>query len=218
MEAICSSMDDMHDLLSVSLTCSVMWRIAIRQLLRKHTIRLNTRKAIRGFRDFILNQRPTRAPHIHSLAVTESAWAFSESDTIDAEDHLMDILECAVNLDALSLYLHLRYTQLTRVISAFAGMRAVRYLSLEDPQLRWAQDALGALRCTPRTLRLSKGGKGAFASDPPAASFSQLFSRFSGSSALTSLHLDCIPMYDNSFLGLPPFRSVRSLTIIKPLE
>ncbi|KAI1786148.1 hypothetical protein LXA43DRAFT_1085591 [Ganoderma leucocontextum] len=215
MEAVCDSVDDIHDLLSVSLTCSVMWRMAIRQLLRTHTIHLKSRKAIRGFRDFILNQKPTRAHHIHSLVIPRNAWSWTIDDgcRIDDVGQLMDILDCAVNLHSLDLSLDAYHVEPGRASSAFAGMVALGHLSLADPDLRWAHEALSALRSPPVTLCLKIE-----LSDETRASLpvlaTHLNQTFSSPSILTSLHLDWVSFSrNNSFLSLPQFRSVRSVII-----
>ncbi|KAI1786154.1 hypothetical protein LXA43DRAFT_952931 [Ganoderma leucocontextum] len=217
LEAICGLIDDIHDLLSVSLTCSVVGRIAIRQLLRTHTIHLTSRKAIRDFRSFILNQKPTRAHHIHSLVIPEIAWMSEYNILFDEVHHLMDILDCAVNLDSLDMSLPNYRAESARISLAFAGMSALRYLSLADPGPYWAHHALSALKSPLRTLCVGGGDKLTFAPSSAAGRFFQMFSRFSSSSTLTTLHLDQIPIYDNSFLDFPQFRSIRSLTITKPL-
>ncbi|KAM5536469.1 hypothetical protein V8D89_009905 [Ganoderma adspersum] len=215
MEAICGSVDDIHDLLTVSLTCSVMWRIAIRQLLRTHTIHLKSGKTIRGFREFILNQKPTRAQHIRSLVIPKSAWTPDETlvHVGDAGDQLMDILDCAINLDTLSLFLHEFYRAgPARISSAFARMRALRHLSLSDPYLIWAH-TLSALRPPPVTLCLRTTTCLTLPLHNALLKLAASLDRFqSTSSVLTSLHLDWIRL-DDVFLGLPQFRSVRSLII-----
>ncbi|KAI1786157.1 hypothetical protein LXA43DRAFT_1085599 [Ganoderma leucocontextum] len=199
IETFCGLVDDIHDLLSVSLTCSVLWRIAIRQLLRTHTIHLKSRKAIRGFRLFILNQKPTRAHHIHSLVIPQIAWTRT-TGRIDDVGQLMDILDCAVNLHSLDLSLDAYHVEPGRASSAFAGMVALRHLSLADPDLRWAHEALNALRSPPVTLCLMLA--------------THLNQTFSSPSILTSIHLDWVSFSrNNSFLSLPQFRSVRSVII-----
>ena len=215
MEAICGSIDNIHDLLSVSLTCSVMWRIAIRQLLRTHTIHLKSAKTIRGFREFILNQKPTRAQHIRSLVIPESAWIPDKTLLYigDAGDQLMDILDCATNLDTLSLFLHEFYRAgPARISSAFACMRALRHLSLSDPYLNWVH-ILSALPVPPVTLCLRTTTCLTLPLHNALLKLATSLDRFrTTSSLLTSLHLDWICL-DDVFLGLPQFRSVRSLII-----
>ncbi len=217
MEAICGSIDDIRDLLSVSLTCSVMWQIAIRQLLRTHTIHLTNRKAIQGFREFILNQKPTRAHHIRSLVIPETAWTTDKRAVpyIDVGEELTDIFDCAVNLDTLDLSLDKYYSaEPARASSAFAGMGALKHLSLSDPYLFWAPVALSALRSPPLTLCLRTETLSRLAPSVRSAPLLKTyFDHFRFPSTLTSLHLDYIDLYDDSFLGLPQFRSVRSVII-----
>ena len=226
MECICDSIDSIHGLLAVSLTCSMMRSIAIRQLLRTHTIRLTNRHAIRAFHLFILNHKADRAHHIRFLVIPEIVWfgkKIGPGATNDV-DKLMDILDCAVNLVHLDLFLRSSESDVDRgrISSAFARMSTLRYLSLRDSDpsglLEWAQDALSALRSPPRTLCIEAGDDSMMSAlDPQPARLLRAVSRFSTSWAVTNLSLACIPMENNAFLGLPPFRSVRSLTITKPL-
>nr|VWO94926.1 Serine protease sat autotransporter (EC [Cleaved into: Serine protease sat (Secreted autotransporter toxin sat), Serine protease sat translocator] [Ganoderma boninense] len=217
MEAICGSINNIHDLLSVSLTCSMMWRIAIRQLLRTQTIHLKSHKAISGFREFILNQKPTRAQHIRSLAIPLNAWSDSDSfvHRNDIGDQLMDILDCAVNLDTLDLSLNDFYRAAReRVSSAFAGMATLRHLSVSDPYMLWAHTALNALRSPPATICVrSTNGEASL------LKLATSLDRFHAtSSVLTSLHFDLMCLDDSDVFGLPQIRSVRSVFITKFLS
>ena len=226
MEAICNSIDDIHDLLSVSLTCSEMRRIAIRQLLKMHTIRLSTRKSIRGFRDLVINQKPTLAHHLNSIVIPETAWTTYEPayPSKDVED-VMDILDCAVNLDTLDISLDAPYVVTSRVFSTFATFKVLRDLTLTDAALlpgdaSWTHHALGALRSPLVSLCIRDKKHLSSSSLVPstlASDFDQSFSRFSTLSTLTTLHLGLIPVYEDSFLQLPRFLSVRSLIISRPI-
>lgn len=220
LHAICGSIDGIHDLLSMSLTCSMMWRIAMRQLFMTHIIRLASCKAIQRFRLFIINHETTCAHHIRSLVIPEIVWIVPEI-TMTLPNHvgqLMDILDCAVNLRRLDLCLDPVHAEPARISSAFARLSALWHLSLVDPGLDWAPHALSALPSSLRTLCVGGGDRFARLPPPPGGHFLQLISRFSTSSTLTVLLLDRIPMHEDSVIGLPRFPSVRSLTIAQPLE
>ncbi|KAM5535349.1 hypothetical protein V8D89_011034 [Ganoderma adspersum] len=219
MEAICGSIEDIHDLLTVSLTCSLMWGIATRELLRTHTIRLTTRKAIRSFRIFILNHNTTHAHHLRSLVIPEIVWLGGTLIHFDDAGHLMDILDRAVKLNNLCLcFADEFHAEPARISPAFAGLSALTSLSLIDPGQRWAHLALGALQAPLQTLCVRAADKLSILPSPSPERYFRMFLRFSTSATLTSLHLAQIPMYDNSFRNLPQFHSVRSLGITSPLE
>ncbi|PIL27929.1 hypothetical protein GSI_09964 [Ganoderma sinense ZZ0214-1] len=222
METICAFTEDIHDLLSVSLACSTMWRIAIRQLLRTQTIRLNSRKVICGFREFILNQKPTRAQHIRSLAILHDAWSPGHRlfHLNDMGDQLMDILDCAVNLDTLDLSLDNfefnRADRYARLSSAIASMRALRHLSLSDPYLLGTIIVLNALSSPPVTIciRSTTIFPVPFLIPPPSPlKIATALDRFQSTpSVLTSLHFDFISLNEDTF-ALPQIRSVRSVFV-----
>ena len=227
IEAVCSSIDNRRDLLSVSLTSSVLRDIAIRQLLRSHTIYLRSRKTIRAFYAFIFSRNPSLAPHIRSLVIPANAWFRVappwETDLPEDIEHIMDILDCAENLDTLDLSLPPSYEFSPRFVSTLAAGRTVRHLSLSKGSRPWdtcwVHHALQAIRSPLVTLRVRSRPERYIDFSPSAAAshFGQSFSHFSTSSTLTTLYLDHIPMYDDSFLQLPRFLSVRSLALTRPL-
>ncbi|PIL27908.1 hypothetical protein GSI_09943 [Ganoderma sinense ZZ0214-1] len=226
LQAICSSIACVHDLLSVSQTCSLMWRIATREVLHTHTIRLTSSKAIRSFRMFILNRKATHAHHVRSLAISgSSTWYTGPPLCFDdaAADFLMDILDCTVKLDSLHLSLTSQSLRVdpARIAAVFAGLSSLTSLSLKDPGQRWAHHALDALKAPLRIRALTVHAERKLVIQPvlqPGPYF-RTFLRFSTSSTLTSLRLDQAPIYDDSsFPHLPQFHSVRSLAITGPLE
>lgn len=111
IEAVCDSINDKQDLLSLSLASSVLREIAIRHLLRSHTIYLRNRKAIQAFYAFIFSRtrKPNLAPHIHSLIIPPNTWFQvappCKTDLAEDVEHVIDILDSAVNLDTLDLSL-----------------------------------------------------------------------------------------------------------------
>ncbi|KAM5536465.1 hypothetical protein V8D89_009901 [Ganoderma adspersum] len=219
LEAICGSIDGIHDLLAVSLTCSLMWGIATRELLRTHTIHLTTRKAIRSFRIFIFNHNTTHAHHLRSLVIPEIVWLRGATILSNDAGHLMDILDRAVKLDNLCLcFADEFHAEPARISSAFAGLSVLTSLSLIDPGQHWAHLALNALQAPLRTLCVRAAHKLSVLPPPSPDHYFQMFLRFSTSATLTNLHLAQIPMYNNSFRNLPQFHSVRSLGITSPLE
>ncbi|KAM5536468.1 hypothetical protein V8D89_009904 [Ganoderma adspersum] len=135
---------------------------------------------------------------------------------------VLEILGCAVNLNSLHLSLDHLYSVIPPVSSPFLTFEALRHLTLCEPltpwERSWIHHALRALRAPLATLRIETSNYQSHSSPSVLASlFDRNLSHFSTSSTLTSLHLARIPMYDDSFLGLPRFPSVRSLTIAKRL-
>ncbi|PIL27923.1 hypothetical protein GSI_09958 [Ganoderma sinense ZZ0214-1] len=226
LQAICSSIAGVHDLLSVAQTCSLMWRIATREVLRTHTIHLTSSKAIRSFHMFILNHKATHAHHVRSLAISgSSTWYTGPPLCFDdaAADFLMDILDCTVKLDSLHLSLTSQSLRVdpARIAVVFAGLSSLTSLSLKDPGQRWAHYALDALpvQAPLRTLTVHAERKLVIQPVLEPGPYFRTFLRFSISSTLTSLRLDQAPIYDDSsFPHLPQFHSVRSLAITEPLE
>ena len=219
LEVICGSINGIHDLLSVSLTCSLMWGISTRELLRTHTIHLRSRKAIRSFHTFILNHNTTHAHLVRSLVVPETVWHRGATMLYNDAGHLMDILDRAVKLDNLCLcFADEFHAEPARISSAFVGLSALTSLSLIDPGQRWARLALSALQAPLQTLCVRPADKSNVLPSPSPERYLRMFLRFSSSATLTSLRLAQVPMYDNSFSNLPQFPSVRSLGITSPLE
>ena len=223
IEIVSGSLDDIHDLLSLSLASSVIWPIAIRQVLRKHTINLTTRKAIHAFRGFIINRKSTCAHHLRSLNIPDATWMNHEPTRPDEDiQQVLEILGCAVNLDSLYLSLDNVYSVIPPVSLPFSTFESLRCLTLCEPltnrERSWIHHALRALRAPLVTLCIETGNYESHSSPSVLASlFDRNLSHFSTSSTLTSLHLARVPMYDDTFLGLPRFPSVRSLTIAKRL-
>ncbi|KAI1786155.1 hypothetical protein LXA43DRAFT_1099523 [Ganoderma leucocontextum] len=139
VEAICGSIDDIRDLLSLSLA--------------------------------------SPPPHITSvLSSSQTAWITDKTARPDHDvEKIMEILDCAVNLDSLDLSLDPSYAATPRVSSTFATIRALRHPSLTKP-LRswdtcWTHHALMALRSPLVTLRVRAKD---WTSDPPSSISQQL--------------------------------------------
>ncbi|PIL27928.1 hypothetical protein GSI_09963 [Ganoderma sinense ZZ0214-1] len=137
---------------------------------------------------------------------------------IEDDEQVMEILDLTVNLNSLELSLDSSYLAVQRVSSAFSTLEVLQHLSLSEPLLpadrSWVPHALRALRAPLISLRITTS-RYLSHSTPSALAihFDRNVSHFATSSTLTSLHLTRIPMYDGTFLGLPRFPSVRSLTV-----
>ena len=161
---VCAFLTEYPDFLSLSLTCSVLHPLAIRNMLRSRPVFLQDVNAIIKFHDFIFADAAARLPHLVALKVDAST---SKPDQADPEcgdraiEALFVILRHASSLVSLDLLSSangrpLGHLDDPRVAAAVGELTALRELTIGG-QAEVA-DFIGAVRAplTKLTLRFTR--------------------------------------------------------------
>lgn len=152
---VCKFLVRMQDLLSISLTCSSLRPVAIRQLLLTFRIYLIGRDVARleQFRSFLCADVSARALHVRTLNILLwlSPRVVGPSD-IDPVSLIIDILASCPHVETISLILNdssFVQDDNQAIIGAIASMQGLRSLSISGPR----NDALTLAREVQSPLR-----------------------------------------------------------------
>ena len=157
LAVICACLTDVSDVLAISLTCSSVRRLAIKQLLSLRPIHLSAGDlSIQRFHYFLFADAPARLPLIRALDIeTRLVRNRSLSPQRGDASLLMDILTSCKLLERISFgritFPLPRLTKDPSVIDAIASVQSLRSLFIQTPSVV-ALDLISKLRAPLRKL------------------------------------------------------------------
>ena len=135
LDSICTFLTDYSDLLSLSLTSSVLRPLAIRSLLRNHPVVLKNVDAIFKFHDFIFANPASRLQHVTALKIIvaqNETRSHLDSDSSErAVESLLAILSQTLSLTSLELlsgweWGYFDYPRISAALSSLETLRELR--------------------------------------------------------------------------------------------
>ncbi|KAI1791970.1 hypothetical protein LXA43DRAFT_1008695 [Ganoderma leucocontextum] len=212
---ICAFLTEYPDLLAISLTCSALHPVAIRNMLKNRPVVLKRADVILKFHDFVFSDAPTRLHHLTALEIGVTDDETRPECSERAIDSLLAILKSAPSLVSLALRssawdLSLGYIDDPRIPAAVGELANLRVLTIIGRTE--VVDFIGAVRSPLTKLAISY-------MDPAGRTEWSLTSSLSHVAAsLESLTID---YSDVRLVGRPPdslsrltqFCALRSLTL-----
>ncbi|KAM5531987.1 hypothetical protein V8D89_014321 [Ganoderma adspersum] len=133
---VCTFLGDVSDVHSFSWTCSSLYRIATRWLLRTRVIYLMEHMKVKRFHSFLFADAPTRSPHVRKLSVSVR----SQIPRMPMEPRfnqfplIIDILASCPRVESISLVLDNESPGCRdnmSIADAIAGMQSLRSFSIK---------------------------------------------------------------------------------------
>ena len=226
LASVCAFLTEYPDLLALSLTCSVIRPLAVRNMLRNRPVVLKKVDTIFKFHDFILaDAAAVRFPHLTALKVDVSHYETHPDPECRerAIEALCSILRHATSLVSLDLLSSangrpLAYLDDSRLAVAVGELTTLRELTIGG--LTETADFIGAIRAplTKLALRFTRpvGGLTEWSITPICAALSHIAPTLESLSIReTHVRLECPPPPPGhlpTFTGIQ-FHTVRSLTL-----